>query len=288
MYGTLCSFGHAVHDTLDEGDLELLHILATMIAGYVEEAEAQRQTQEQRAAVLFDLQVDRDLFVVFQPIVELGTHSTVGVEALARFPGLGRGPAEVFAEAWSYDNGMDLELRTAEAALRFIDRLPDDQYMAINLAPDTLGSSRFLDLVKNSGKEGCRRTVVEITEHAAVEDYLALKESREKLRDLGVRFAIDDVGTGYSGLEHMLRIEPDILKLDGALIEAIDTSPNKQAMVAALQTYAGRIDTRLIAERVETRAEHDTLRILGLNYGQGYHFAKPAPFEQLRRIPASV
>ncbi|MEX2532797.1 MAG: EAL domain-containing protein [Nitriliruptoraceae bacterium] len=266
VYGTLCSFGYEVHDDLDERDLDLLHVLAAMIADYVEESEAVRQAEDERATMLLNLQVDHDLFVVFQPIVELGSHKVVGVEALARFPGLGTGPAEVFDEAWSCGVGVDLELRAAEAALAYFDRLPDDLYMALNVAPATLGSNRFLDLVEQ-GTESCsQRIVVEITEHAAVKDYPIFKQQRQTLRDLGVRFAVDDVGTGYSGLDHMLRVEPDIFKLDGALIEGIDTSPGKQAMVAALQSYAARIDTRVIAERVETQAECDALSILGIEY----------------------
>ncbi|MEX2324199.1 MAG: EAL domain-containing protein, partial [Nitriliruptoraceae bacterium] len=284
VYGTLCSFGYDVHDDLDERDIDVLHVLAGMIAGYVEDAEARRQAEAARASKLQSLQVGHDMLLVFQPIVELATRHVVGIEALSRFPTLQSGPASVFDDAWRLGLGLDLELRAAEAALRCLNNLPKDRYLAINLAPATLASDQFLKLAQTCRPQDRERIVVEITEHAVVEDYHELTQANRKLRDFGIRFAVDDVGTGYSGLDHMLRVEPDILKLDGALIAGIDGSPSKQAMVAALQTYAARIGTKMIAERVETPAEHDTLSILGIGHGQGYLYAKPAPFADLKQL----
>jgi len=283
VYGTLCSFGYDVHNELGQRDLEVLHTLASMIAGYVEDAEVRRQAQDIRAADFLNMRVDHDLLMVFQPIVDVTNRHIVGVEALARFPSLGTGPAEVFEEAWRLGVGLDLELRAAGAALRHLPKVTNAWYMAVNLSSATVASDKFLELSELIDLKHPERIVVEITEHAAVQDYPVLKEASRKLRELGVRFAIDDVGTGYSGLDHMLRIAPDMLKLDGALIQGIDASDSKQAMVAALQTYASRMDTTMIAERVETQTEHDALRILGIDYGQGYLYAKPAPITTFER-----
>ena len=145
--------------------------------------------------------------------------------------------------------------------------------LAVNLSPATLTSRRCLDLLAGSDPA---RIVVEITEHAAVEDYPRLQRYREKLRQLGTRLAIDDVGTGFSGLDHILRLGPDLLKLDGALVCGIDREAGKQAMVSALVNDAARTGARIIAERIETDREHQALAVLGVGYGQGYHFARPA------------
>lgn len=272
-YGTLCSFGYTVHEDLGQGDLDMLRTLAGMIALYVEEAERRHRADLERTARLLDLVVDDGLVTVLQPIVAISTGRTVGFEALSRFPTLGTGPAEVFAEARHLGIGPQIELKAAEAALDHVSLLPSGTYLAINLGPETIASDGCLDLLAEI-EPG--RIIVEVTEHAVVDDYDRLLHASRALKECGVRLAIDDVGTGYSGLDRMLRTQPDLLKLDGALVSGADTDPAKQAIIAALQTYAARIGTDIVAERVETPAEHATLSILGVAYGQGYHYAKPA------------
>lgn len=276
VYGTFCCFGFEVDDSLNERDLETVRGLAEVVARYVEDAEAVRRRREQRRDRLRSVIVDDDLELLFQPIVGLTTRAVVGVEALARFPGLGDGPAEVFAEAWSLGLGMEMELKAAAAAFDGVHLVPQGAYLAVNLSPATLVSGMFLDVVASASAE---RIVVEITEHAAVEDYPGLVAAVKQLADIGVRLAIDDVGTGFSGLDHILRLTPNILKVDGALVGGVDESIGKQAMVAALVTFAARMDTTVIAERIETSAELNALRILGVDCGQGYLLGRPGPLD---------
>jgi EAL domain-containing protein (putative c-di-GMP-specific phosphodiesterase class I) len=113
-----------------------------------------------------------------------------------------------------------------------------------------------------------------VTEHTAIDDYPAL---RTALRECGpVKISVDDAGAGFASLRHILELEPDVVKLDIGLISGIDRDLARQALVAGLSHYAADTGTLLIAEGVETAAEGDTVRRLGVHYGQGYHFGRPS------------
>lgn len=275
LYGALICFSHRVRHDLDATDLGVVSSLAALLGPQLATVEAARLRHERRRAQLrvLTLTDDLELHLVFQPIVALEDGETVGMEALARFPTLHNGTPEVFADARRLQVGRDLELRAAAAALDELPRLPDDLYLAVNVGPATAASPEFLDLLRATDPQ---RIVVEITEHEAVEDYDALTSALDRLGELGVRLAIDDVGTGFSGLDQILRLSPDTLKIDGALVHDVDTSPDKQAMIAALLNFARRVGTTVVAEHVETDAELATLRTLGVAYGQGYLFGRPA------------
>jgi len=275
VYGTLCAFSHEVRPARSERDLGYLKALASMIAGQVERAEMDQRRAERAIARLRGLRVGDDLKMVFQPIVTIASGRTIGFEALARFPDREGGPAGVFDEAARLGIGAELEIRAAQAAFARLDQLPDDCYLAVNVSPETLGLSAFLERL---AALDAARIVVEITEHAAVRDYEHLQRSIAEIRRLNARLAIDDVGAGFSGLNHILRLEPDLLKMDGELVEGIDTDPARRAMAAALVSYARHTGTGLIAERIETAAERQALIDLGVACGQGYHFAKPAEY----------
>lgn len=285
VYGTFCCFGYDVDASLSERDLGSVRMLADVVARYVEDAEAARRDRERRRDRLRSAIVEGELRLVFQPIVTLARRTVVGAEALSRFPGLADGPAEVFAEAWILGMGIELELKAASAAFEQIGMLPDHAYLAVNVSPATLTSGLFLDVVKSAAPE---RTVVEITEHAAVEDYPGLVAAVKELADAGVRLAIDDVGTGFSGLDHILRLAPDILKIDGALVSGVDESMGKQAMIAALVTFATRMNTTVIAERVETLDELNALRALGVDCAQGYLLGRPSSLGELSVASFSI
>ena len=117
------------------------------------------------------------------------------------------------------------------------------------------------------------RIVAELTEHTRVDDYRGLLDALAPLRRQGLRIAVDDAGAGYAGLRHVLRLEPDLIKLDLELIRDIHTDPAKRALV----TFAADTSAILVAEGIETADELATLRALGVPYGQGYHLARPGP-----------
>ena len=217
---------------------------------------------------------DDMLHAVFQPICTLAG-STVGAEALARFHGPpSRGPMRWFAEADEVGLLRDLELAAVRAALAGLPALPEHLFLAVNVSPATLCTPAFLRLIAAS--DGAR-LVVEITEHARIHDYEALREALGTLRDFGVRVAIDDAGAGFASLRHILRLEPEFIKLDRTLIDGIEGDRSRQALAAGLISFAEKIDATIVAEGIERPAEVEKLAELGVRYGQGYFFARPGP-----------
>jgi EAL domain-containing protein (putative c-di-GMP-specific phosphodiesterase class I)/DNA-binding NarL/FixJ family response regulator len=221
---------------------------------------------------------------VFQPICTLAGE-TVGAEALTRFRGPpNRGPERWFAEAGEAGLRRELELAAARVALRELPTLPPHVYLSVNVSPDTLSADGFRDLLR---EENLRRIVVEVTEHAPIEDYTCLNGSFKRLRDDGVRLAIDDAGAGFASLRHILRLTPDFIKLDRTLIAGISYDSSQQALAAGLISFAGKMGATIVAEGIERMDEVQTLSRLGVEFGQGYFFAKPAPLP-LPGTPARV
>ena len=215
------------------------------------------------------------LTMVYQPIVDLHSGATVGVEALARFDcEPHRPPNEWFDEAASVGRGSDLELAAVRAALSQYTRLPSGVFMSVNVSPATATAPELARLLRTVPGD---RVILELTEHTHIADYHALLAALADLRRHGVRVAVDDVGAGYSSLRHVLRLQPDMLKLDIALTRGIHTDPARRALSTALVTFAREIDATLIAEGIETPEELATLRTLNIPWGQGYHLARPRP-----------
>jgi EAL domain-containing protein (putative c-di-GMP-specific phosphodiesterase class I) len=104
-----------------------------------------------------------------------------------------------------------------------------------------------------------------------------------RLRDIGFRIAVDDIGAGYAGLSSIAQLEPDVVKIDMAMVRHIDVEPTKQKLVSAMAKLCQEMNVRVIAEGVETTAERDTLAALGCDLMQGYFFARPSlPFPEAR------
>lgn len=215
------------------------------------------------------------LTMVFQPVVDLHTREVVGVEALARFScEPRRSPDQWFAEAEQVGRGAELELAAVAAALEHIADLPPKTFMAINVSPAT-GISSELDRLLSSYPGDV--VLLELTEHTRVVDYDALLTALERLRKRGLRIAVDDTGSGYAGLHHLLRIRPGIVKLDITLTRGIDTDPVRRSLAAALVAFAAETDVTIVAEGIETAGELATLRRIGISWGQGFHLARPGP-----------
>jgi EAL domain-containing protein (putative c-di-GMP-specific phosphodiesterase class I) len=217
--------------------------------------------------------VDRAEFhTVFQPIIDLRNSQVVGLEALARFPD--RSPDVWFEDAAAAGLNEDLELATLGVALRTAGQLPEGVYLSVNLSPATMTSPRFREVLDGFPLD---RLVVEVTEHAPVDDYDALDAAVVPLRAAGCRLAVDDVGAGFSSLRHILRLAPDVIKLDISLTRHIDSDPPRRALATALISFASAINAAIVAEGIETQDEVDALRGLGVSYGQGYHLSRPQP-----------
>lgn len=167
---------------------------------------------------------------------------------------------------------MELELAALERALVVLDQLPDDLYLSLNVSPEALGSPRLVDLLAGASAE---RLVLELTEHVAVADYEQLAGPLGRLRCAGVRLAVDDAGSGFASLQHILNLAPDMIKLDHALVSDVHTDPARASLVACLVLFAERIGATLVAEGIEAPEERAALLELGVRYGQGFHLGVP-------------
>ncbi len=213
--------------------------------------------------------------MVYQPVVDIRTGQVVGAEALARFNTQPyRSPDEWFADAWTAGAGLQLEMHAIERALSVLDSFPPDVYIAVNTAPATLCSAALFNLLRALPPG---RVVVELTEHARVDDYDALIAAVARLRAIGARLSVDDAGAGFSSFQHVLRLQPNVIKLDRSLTTKIDESPIRAALAAALVTFAESLGAQICAEGIETEAELVALQKLGVSYGQGYFLARPGP-----------
>jgi EAL domain-containing protein (putative c-di-GMP-specific phosphodiesterase class I) len=121
------------------------------------------------------------------------------------------------------------------------------------------------------------RIVVELTEHAPVADYDELRESLSGLRDRGVRLAIDDAGAGFASLRHIVRLDPDMIKLDITLTRRIERDPVRQALAVALVSFANQVGATVVAEGVETELQLEALRAAGIRFAQGFLLGPPGP-----------
>lgn len=173
--------------------------------------------------------------------------------------------------------GVELELACIRDAFDQMGRLPTDIYLSVNASHSTAGSSDLLDLLD---RIGAGRVVIEITEHEQVEDYDAFTQALGRIRERGARIAIDDAGAGFASLRHLLVIDPEIIKLDVSLTRDIDLDARKRALAAALTSFAEEMEQIVVAEGIETPAEREVLRDLGVRHGQGYFLGRPASIEE--------
>ncbi len=275
LYGMLCCMSQRPEPELGMRDVRLLRILAGMIGeelGREEGATHVHRRQRERIQRVLD---GDGLDIVFQPIVDLKSGHVVAAEALSRFSDEPHRPPHIwFAEAAAVELGVELELAAVRTALSHIDDLPSHVRLSFNLSPSTVCTPELLDTLAGVPAE---RLAVELTEHVQVDDLEKLEATLTDLRGRGVQLMIDDAGAGFSGLNRILALHPDVIKLDLALTRDIDTDPVRRALAASLVAFACETNVTIVAEGIETRAELEALRALGVTHGQGYFLARPGP-----------
>ncbi len=232
-----------------------------------------RQAVAESRARVQELLSSRGLGIALQPIVGTLSGSWIGVEALARFPD-GRGPDSWFADAASAGLSADLELVAIQSALGLLDELPDSVSLSLNASPTMILDPRLRCALAPLG-HALERITLEITEHAAVSAYDDIRDALLPLREAGMRLAIDDTGAGYASFAHVLRLRPDVIKIDRSLIAGVDADPGRRALVSAIVLLARELHASVTAEGVETLEEFSTVASLGVDHAQGYLLAKP-------------
>ncbi len=231
-----------------------------------------RRRWSRRQSIVSILQTG-SVTTLFQPIVSLADRTVTGYEGLSRFePGVS--PEVRFREASRLGLGTELDLLAARSILASAHALPQHSLVTINASPSTILDARFAAVL--AGAE--RRIAIEITEHDRVRDYDALRAALARLPK--VSFGVDDTGSGYASLRHILRLVPAYVKLDRTLVTGIDQDTTMQALVRGLTVFLAATGAYVIAEGIEQATEAHALGDLGVEYGQGYLFGRPAPAEE--------
>ena len=274
VYGMLCCIGRDAHPEIDTGDVRFMRVLAGLLSDEVERKRPLEQVRTETLRRVTAAIGGVGLRMVYQPIVRLDTLRVVGAEALSRFDGGPPTPDRWFREAAGVGLEAELETASLRLAVAALPLLPGDVYLSINASPELISVWAGRELPDEAPYE---RLLLEITEHVPIEDYDMLLAALKPLRERGVRVAIDDAGAGYSSFRHILRIKPDVIKLDISITRSVDQDASHRALATALISFAAEIDAGLVAEGVETMAEMETLQGLGAGFGQGYLFARPGP-----------
>jgi EAL domain-containing protein (putative c-di-GMP-specific phosphodiesterase class I) len=208
----------------------------------------------------------------FQPIVMLATGRVICHEALARFPGLPGVPIpDVFHAAHRAACGPRLEALAVRRAIDAPDR-PRGTVLSVNLSVSTLSSPDLWDALPADLSD----IVVEITEDELFGVGDELQDALRRLQSAGARIALDDAGAGYSGLQQLMRIRPDIVKLDRSLVCGVSRDPARAALVASFATFATQTGGAVCAEGIEDPADLRTIADLEIAYAQGYLLGRPA------------
>jgi EAL domain-containing protein (putative c-di-GMP-specific phosphodiesterase class I) len=218
---------------------------------------------------------DGGLRVVFQPIFTLDDGRLFAVEALARFDAEPRQRPDMwFARAAQVGLGVELELAAIEAALEASTELPTQVALSFNASPGTLADQRLLRLLD---RHAGRQLIAEVTEHAVVDDYRHLETCLVALRSRGVRVAVDDAGAGFASLRHIVRLQPDYIKLDPSLTQDLGDDPVRRPLADCLVQFALRTDSAILVEGIETAADLAAWQDLGAHAAQGYLLGQPGP-----------
>jgi EAL domain-containing protein (putative c-di-GMP-specific phosphodiesterase class I) len=272
-----CCLGFKADHSLHERDLQMMRVFADLAAFEIgRERAAARAAREKEERIRTAIE-NNQISMVYQPIWNLDGEHPVGFECLARFSATpSRSPDKWFAEAFEAKLGVLLELTAIKIAQSALTSFPTEVYVALNTSPSTILSGELLDVVDRLEAE---RIVLEITEHAHIDDYERLLDALQPLRKRGVRLAVDDAGAGYAGLQHILQLQPDLIKLDMGLTRNIDLDPARRALAAALVGFARDTGCQIIAEGVETTSELEALRAIGVEKAQGYFLGRPMRFD---------
>jgi EAL domain-containing protein (putative c-di-GMP-specific phosphodiesterase class I) len=275
VYGTFCCFSFTPDLSLNQRDLGMMRVFADLAADVIERNLEKGKQRDEKAKRIQSVISGDGLSIVYQPIINVAQDKVVGFESLTRFSATPlRGPDVWFNEAASVGMGAQLEMRAVELAMAALDSLPKDVYLSFNVSPEALINGDLRRVLEGMPLE---RLVLEVTEHATIDEYSELTNALAPLRTQGLRLAVDDAGAGFASFRHILRLQPDIIKLDMSLTRDIDTDAARRALASALIRFAHETGSKIVAEGVETASELRVLRSLGVNKVQGYFLGRPAP-----------
>lgn len=222
-----------------------------------------------------------DINTLFQPIISLTDGDILGYEALSRGPlnSIFHSPSEMFKLASENSMVWELERACRQKAIMNASKLPKDKLLFINVDPIIIKDEKFkkgfTTHFLSNYNIGPSNIVFEITERSSVKDFESYNKALTHYKNQGFKIAIDDMGSGYSGLRMLYETKPAYVKIDMELIRDIHIDSYKQSIIKALVSLCSDNKMYLIAEGIETVAELLTLIELGVDFGQGYFLSNP-------------
>lgn len=272
-YGMFCCLSRSKSTTLNDRDLEMLRAFADLSSEQINDRLTMELAERDLLERIDGLREHEDYTVALQPIMDLNAATPVGYEALARFAGKPYRPPNLwFEDALKVGLQADLEIALIEHALSHLKDLPEHLYLSVNASPATVETGRLLKVITALPAD---RIVLEITEHEDTENPECLHEELMALRFRGMKLAVDDAGAGHSGLQQIVRLKPDIIKLDRSLTTGIDKDVVLRSLAGALVSFSQETNAKLVAEGIETEEELRVLKQLGVPLGQGFLLGKP-------------
>ncbi len=270
----------ALHNPLVHASRILSRTLAESLEVAAHHRRADRLQVRER---LIDVIVRERVTTAYQPILLLKDKTVLGFEALTRgVRGTGLEAADdLFGAAEEHELLVELDRLCRRRALLSSGRIPSNARLFVNTLPATIRDPQFrgkplIDFL-DKAQVSPERIVIEITEKLVIENYGLFRETMAYFTDLGMSFAVDDVGAGYSGLELIARLKPHFLKIDISLVRDVHSSLVNREMVKAIISLGRGIGSTVIAEGIQTEDEARALQAMGIDYGQGFYLARPDP-----------
>lgn len=265
--------------------------VSTQLRRLVEHArqDCEQEIENARRASRYELLetiLDHQIYSVYEPIVEVSNKTVFAYEALARGPegSVIHAPVALFKAAEEFDLVFELDCVCRESGLRGAADFPKGTKLFLNIRPSAIHDPAFKEerLIETLELSGLAPSdvVFEISEQEPISRSGGFREMCDYYRALGFEFALDDTGTGYSGLEELLEIEPEYIKIDRSMVSGVDQDPARQDILNAMLQLAEKMGARVIGEGLDTIEELDMLERLGIHFGQGWLFGRATPLRR--------
>ncbi|MCX9148092.1 EAL domain-containing protein [Erythrobacter sp. WG] len=273
VHGSLCCFSYRPRPDVGEREMQMIRSVAAIVSDQIETRIELEEACEEAGREIVRLIADDTLAVIHQPIYDLTDWHLVGHECLMRNRAdPQRSPLDLLERARAAGKTKELELHAARKALATLDPAHPERFIAINVSPATLVSDELASLIPE-GLEA--RLVIELNQQESAPQRAVVKDAIEAWK-ARAWVAVNSEGAGFAGLQSLVDLGPDIVKIDREFLSGLSTDGARRALVKALVQFAAETGVTLIAQGVETREDLQALRELGVRFAQGYILGKPA------------
>ncbi len=287
--------GSAVETVVRQADMAMYRAKTSGRGGYhffEQEMDEQLQQRIQLEREIRSAIQSGQIVPYYQSLIDLRTGEVLGFEILARWQHPIRGliqPAVFIPIAEDTGTISEMTYALLRQAIADASTWPSHFTISINLSPrqfaDQLLAPRILAILAEHSFPA-HRLEIEITENALIENLEETKVMLELLRKLGVRVALDDFGSGYSGLYHLRKFKLDTIKIDRSFVTEMLSNPENGKLVEAIVSFSHALGVAATAEGIETVEVRDRLKELGCNVGQGFYYNEPLPYAEVQRYLA--